>query len=113
MKLLVVLTVGLGAASMSCVGLFQKGSGPATSTPADSGELAASGIVPGWLDRNVNPCDDFYAYSCGGFERTAVIPADRASWSAIEVLIKENEDFLREVLEKAARDPGADPVAVK
>ncbi len=72
--------------------------------------LAQTGIVPEWLDRKADPCQDFYAFSCGGFLATAQIPPDRSSWSAITVVVQETEEFLRDVLEKAARSNGSDAV---
>jgi predicted metalloendopeptidase len=72
--------------------------------------LAQSGIVPEWLDRKADPCTDFYAFACGGFMATAQIPPDRSSWSAITVVVQQTEDFLRDVLEKAAKSDGKDPV---
>jgi putative endopeptidase len=71
--------------------------------------LAQSGIVPEWLDRGADPCNDFFAYACGGFLKTAVIPEDRSSWGAIELVVEENERLLRQVLEQAASAPGDDP----
>jgi putative endopeptidase len=75
--------------------------------------LAQSGIVPDWLDPSADPCQDFFAFACGGFSRTAVIPDDRASWGAIEIVVKQSEEFLKNVLEHAAAQPGADPVLQK
>jgi predicted metalloendopeptidase len=68
--------------------------------------LADAGIVPAWLDRRADPCTDFHAFACGGFLRTAQIPPDRASWGAIELVAKENEELLRRVLEESAAREG-------
>src|SRR5262249_49327897 len=70
--------------------------------------LAQSGIVPDWVDTTVDPCTDFYAFSCGGFLKTAVIPPDRSSWGAIEIVVKDAEDLLHHVLDAAARGSSAD-----
>ena len=67
--------------------------------------LSQSGIVPTWIDTGADPCQDFFAYACGGFTKTAQIPPDRSSWGAIQLVTKDNEDFLRTVLEDAARQP--------
>jgi putative endopeptidase len=40
--------------------------------------LAQSGIVPAWMDTSVDPCQDFFAYACGGFMKTAQVPPDRS-----------------------------------
>jgi predicted metalloendopeptidase len=69
--------------------------------------LAQSGIVGGWIDKSADPCTDFFAYACGTFVKTAQIPPDRSSWGAIQIVVKENEDFMHEVLEKAAKEPGS------
>jgi putative endopeptidase len=88
---------------------------PAAPKPTEptTTSLAQTGIVPEWLDRKADPCDDFYAFACGGFLATAKIPPDRSSWSAITVVVQQTEEFLRDVLERAAKAPGNDPVAKK
>src|SRR5215207_1504004 len=85
---------------------------PATANAlaASTMTLAETGIVPAWLDRQADACQDFYDFACGGFLATAQIPPDRASWSAITVVMEQTEGFLRQVLEKAAREPGTDRV---
>jgi len=47
-------------------------------------KLEETGIDPGWMDRTADPCDSFFAYACGGFVKSTVIPSDRATWGATE-----------------------------
>jgi len=57
------------------------------------------------LDRTVDPCVDFYKFSCGGWEKNNPIPADQASWSVYAKLGNENQQFLWGVLEDDAKAP--------
>ena len=75
--------------------------------------LAQSGIVPDWIDPTADPCTDFYAFSCGGFLKTAMIPPDRSSWGAIALVVKDAEDLLHQVLEGAAKGNSGDPTLDK
>lgn len=59
------------------------------------------------MDRTVDPCVDFFAYSCGGWIRKNPIPPDKAAWSVYARLGEENERFLWGILEEAARLPDA------
>jgi predicted metalloendopeptidase len=93
--------LGLVCAVAACSGASAQH--PASSTTMT---LAQSGIVPEWLDRSADPCTDFFQYACGGFLATAQIPPDRASWSAIDIVVQDNENLLRQVLERAAEKPG-------
>ena len=34
------------------------------------------------IDTSVDPCTDFFAYSCGGWLKKNPIPPDKTSWSA-------------------------------
>jgi putative endopeptidase len=66
------------------------------------------------MDRTVDPCVDFYAYSCGGWIKKNPIPADQSSWSTYGKLEDENRVQLRAILEEAAKTGGTrDAVAQK
>ena len=57
------------------------------------------------LDRSVDPCVDFYKFSCGGWEKNNPIPADQAGWSVYAKLGNENQQFLWGILEDDAKAP--------
>ena len=66
-------------------------------------------LEPSFMDRSVDPCVDFYAYSCNGWMKQNPIPPDRASWSVYGKTYAENQQFLWGILEQAARpDPARD-----
>ena len=67
--------------------------------------LKDTGIEPAWLDTTADPCQDFFVYSCGGFVKSTVIPADRPTWGATEEVQEKNLAFLHAALEKARTDP--------
>ena len=54
------------------------------------------------MDTAVDPCVDFYTYSCGGWIKKNPIPPDQSSWSAYGKLQDENLAQLRTILEEAA-----------
>jgi putative endopeptidase len=55
------------------------------------------------MDRTVNPCVDFYRYSCGGWSKKNPIPADQGSWDVYSKLAYDNERFLWGILDQAAK----------
>jgi putative endopeptidase len=59
------------------------------------------------MDRTIEPCVDFYAYSCGGWIKHNPIPPDQSSWSTYGKLADENRAQLRTILEDAAKATGA------
>jgi predicted metalloendopeptidase len=77
---------------------------------------AASSVDLSALDRSVSPCDDFYAFACGGWQKRTPIPDDRSSWTrSFSEIHQRNEALLHDILERdasGANDP-ADPFAKK
>ncbi len=65
------------------------------------------------LDRSVDPCADFYSYSCGGWIKNNPIPADQASWSVYGKLANDNQQFLWGILEADAKATERTPVQQK
>jgi endothelin-converting enzyme/putative endopeptidase len=65
------------------------------------------------LDRAVDPCVDFYKFSCGGWEKNNPIPADQAGWSVYAKLGNENQQFLWGILEDNAKAQNRTPIQQK
>ena len=54
------------------------------------------------MDKTIDPCVDFYTYSCGGWQKKNPIPPDQTSWSVYGKLYQDNLVFLRGILDEAA-----------
>src|SRR5208282_2390442 len=70
------------------------------------------------MDRTVDPCVDFYTYSCGEWIKKNPIPPDQSNWGTYGKLQDENRAQLRAILEEAAkangpRDPAKHDVTQK
>jgi len=64
------------------------------------------GLDPASMDRTVDPCVDFYAFSCGGWMARNPIPPDQGAWSVYAKLEGDIERHLWGLLQAAA-DPSA------
>jgi endothelin-converting enzyme/putative endopeptidase len=56
------------------------------------------------MDTSVDPCVDFFAYSCNGWIKRNPIPPDQSNWSAYAKVQDENRIELRSILDAAAAE---------
>jgi putative endopeptidase len=65
------------------------------------------------MDRAVDPCVDFYKFSCGGWQKLNPIPADQPRWDVYSKLANENQQFLWGILAEDAKAENRDAVQQK
>jgi endothelin-converting enzyme/putative endopeptidase len=71
-----------------------------SSGPAHPAELRV--FDPSLIDTSVNPCENFYRYSCNGWFKRNPLPADQAVYGRFTELYELNRLHLRQILEGAA-----------
>jgi endothelin-converting enzyme/putative endopeptidase len=87
----------LAAAALSGAGAFAQDTTAAT---APAGTLRV--FDPSLIDRSVDPCTDFYRFSCNGWFKRNPLPADQEEYGRFTELYELNRLHLRQILEAAA-----------
>src|SRR5579875_328781 len=101
------------AGALGCVSTLAWGQAAPAAKPLTAMPYSPSLDVTS-LDRSVDPCVDFYKFSCGGWQKNNPIPADQAGWSVYAKLANENQQFLWGILSEDARpSPTRTPVQQK
>jgi putative endopeptidase len=57
---------------------------------------------PSLIDKSVDPCDNFYRYSCNGWFKANPLPPDQTSYGRFTELYELNRLHLKQILEQAA-----------
>ncbi len=60
-------------------------------------------LNPASMDRSVDPCTDFYKYSCSAWIKDNPIPPDQSRWDVYAKLTADNERFLWGLLQDASK----------
>ena len=88
--------------------LAQSGAPP---VPPQTGHVSFTADM---LDKNIDPCTDFYGYACSKWQAQNPIPGDHSSWRRFNELEERGEQTVRGILEKySANDSKRNPVEQK
>jgi putative endopeptidase len=83
-------------------------------TPAAQPQTGHVSFTADMLDKNIDPCTDFYGYACSKWQAQNPIPGDHPSWGRFNELEERGEQTVRGILEKySANDSKRSPVEKK
>jgi len=96
-----ILLAVLLIAAMAAAPAFCQTAPPASAAAGTTPELRV--FDPSLIDRSVDPCENFYRYSCNGWFKRNPLPADQASYGRFTELFEVNRLHLKQILESAAQ----------
>jgi endothelin-converting enzyme/putative endopeptidase len=106
MRLVLTMLIAISAASGSAAAHAQQPPPSPVPAPPDPTDSSRPRQVPGFdasaIDRSVNPCDDFYQFTCGGWLARNPVPPDRSRWGRFAELAERNLETLHQILEKTS-----------
>lgn len=76
---------------------------PKNPLPAD-GLTSSDGRYSEWMDRAVEPRQNFFLYANGGWIKANPMPADRSYWGVDTLLEQKNQTLIRDLLVSLAKD---------
>jgi predicted metalloendopeptidase len=88
------------AAAMLAMLIMLLAGAPGPARAADG--ASSSGVDLKAMDTNVNPCQNFYQYACGGWRKNNPAPPDESRWGRFNELAERNLAIERDILEKTA-----------
>ncbi len=83
---------------------------------ADSKPPAPEKILsfdPNAIDKTADPCQNFYQYACGNWQKSNPIPGDQSRWGQFNKLAENNRLVLYEILTNAAKPGKHNPIEQK
>src|SRR5690242_4491011 len=63
------------------------------------------GLHADWIDKSVDPAQDFFDFANGGWLKANPIPGDHSSYGSFDILDDHNQGVLKQVVESAGKKP--------
>jgi len=101
-RCLVPLAFALASGPVFCQTVAPPVALPSVPSAVPSTEPALRVFDPSLIDKTVDPCENFYRFSCNGWFKRNPLPADQASYGRFTELSELNRLHLKQILEEEA-----------